>query len=61
MTVPTVDEVLADTAIGNGYHAWILEDGDMIDIHRSILRPALIAAYDDDEPDWPLFVYIEEV
>jgi hypothetical protein len=60
MTVPTVDEVLADTAIGNGYHAWILEDGDMIDIHRSILKPALEAAYDCDDPDWVVCVHIEE-
>jgi hypothetical protein len=59
MTVPSVDDVLADTAIGCGCHQWFLDDGNMVEIHSSILKPALEAAYDESDPDWTLFVHIE--
>jgi hypothetical protein len=58
--VPTVDDVLEDTAVGCGRHQWLLDDGSMVELHTSQLRPALEAAYDPGDTNWPLCVHIEE-
>lgn len=58
VTIPTVDDVLSDTAIGNGYHDFAVVGGT-IRLTESELRPALEAAYDPNMPDWPVLVEIE--
>lgn len=58
--IPTVDSVLEDTAVGCGRHQWLLDDGSMVELHASVLRPSLVAAYDRNDPNWPLCVHIEE-
>ena len=47
----TVDEVLADTAIGCGMHRWGLESGSGT-FSTDELRPALEEAYDPGMPNW---------
>jgi len=56
--VPTVDDVLEDTAVGCGYHRWPLDDGSRIEVGASLLRPALEAAYDPGDPNWVAWVEI---
>jgi hypothetical protein len=58
VTIHTVDDVLASTAIGNGFHDWAVEGGT-IRITEAELRPALEAAYDPNMPDWPVFVDLD--
>ena len=58
--VPTVDDVLDDTAVGCGRHQWRLDDGSMVELHTSVLRSSLAAAYDSNDPNWLLCVHIEE-
>jgi hypothetical protein len=58
--VPTVDEVLADTAIGCGWHHWAVEGGS-ITVTTTMLRRFLEEAYDAANPDWVAFVDVEEV
>lgn len=55
--VPTVEEVLSDTAIGCGYHYFPVEGG-IVQPARADLLPALEAAYDATMPDWPSLVEI---
>ena len=59
MSAPTVDEILSDTAIGNGYHCWAVEGGS-ITVTASQLRPALEAACDSTMPDWTALVSYDE-
>ena len=57
--VPTVDDLLAQTAIGNGFHQWRVEGG-AITISLNELRQALEAAYDPCMPNWPAMVEIDD-
>ena len=59
MPAPTVDEILSDTAIGNGYHRWAVEGGS-ITVAAADLRPALEAAYDPNMPDWTALISYDE-
>jgi hypothetical protein len=59
--VPTVDEILADTAIGRGgWHRWAVEGGTII-VTTILMRQLLEEAYDAANPDWVAFVDVEEV
>jgi hypothetical protein len=58
--VPTVSELLADTAIGNGFHRWAVEGGS-IEITTNDLRRALEAAYDSSMPAWDLLVDVDDI
>jgi hypothetical protein len=58
--VPTVDGLLADTAIGNGLHRWAVEGGS-IEITANNLRHALEEAYDPSLPNWAAFVDVDDL
>jgi hypothetical protein len=58
--VPTVDEIPADTAIGNGFHRWAVEGGS-IQLSTAQLRPCLEEAYDAADSDWVALSGAEEV
>jgi len=58
ISVPTVDDVLEETAVGCGYYRWHLDDGSMIELGIDELLPALEAAYDRNNPNWVAFVEI---
>jgi hypothetical protein len=58
ITVPTVDDVLEQAAVGCGYYRWHLDDESRIEVGADILRPALEAAYDRNDPNWVVFVEI---
>ena len=49
--VPTVSDLLAQTAIGNGLHRWAVEGGS-IEVPADVLRPILEEAYDSSNPNW---------
>jgi hypothetical protein len=53
--VPTVDEVMAETEVGNGFHDWRVEGG-VIRVTADELRPALEEAYDPFMPNWECLV-----
>jgi hypothetical protein len=57
--IPTVDDLLAGTAIGCGLHEWWGADGGVIRIARDDLRQALEDACDPSMPDWPSMVEID--
>jgi hypothetical protein len=57
--VPTVDELLADTAVGNGLHRWAVAYGGIIEITANNLRHALEEAYDPSMPNWTAFVDVD--
>lgn len=57
VTIPTVDDVLADHADTNDYCHWDVEGG-RIEITSDRLRRHLEAAYDPKDPSWPVFVDI---
>jgi hypothetical protein len=50
-TTPTVEEVLAQTAIGNDFHRWAVQGGS-ITIETERLRPVLEEAYDPRMENW---------
>jgi hypothetical protein len=56
--VPTVDDLLQATHIGNGFHHWHVEGG-VITIARAQLILALEAAYDPSMENWPALVEAE--
>jgi hypothetical protein len=56
--VPTVDDVLAQTAIGCGMHQWAVIGGS-ITLTTDQLRPLLEEAYDPADPDWEAMVDAE--
>jgi len=58
-TIPTVDDLLTETAIGNGLHEWRVEGG-VITIRGDVLRQALADAYDSTMPDWPALVELPD-
>ncbi len=58
--VPTVDELLADTALGNGLHCWAIEGG-RIEITTNNLRHALEEVYDPTFPNWTAFVDVDDL
>jgi hypothetical protein len=49
--VPTVSDLLEQTAISNGLHRWDVEGGS-IEVPADVLRPILEEAYDETNPDW---------
>jgi hypothetical protein len=57
--VPTVDEILADTAIANGWHRWAVEGGS-ITVTTTLMRQLLEAAYDAADSDWVALVDAEQ-
>jgi hypothetical protein len=57
--VPTVEEMLESTAVGNGFHDWGVEGG-IVRVSKTQLLPALEAAYDPSMPDWPAMVDIDD-
>ena len=56
--VPTVDDILNETATGGGWHVFPVEGG-AITVARDELRVALEAAYDPCMTTWPSMVDIE--
>jgi hypothetical protein len=58
-TVPTVDEMLESTAVGNGFHDWGVEGG-VIRVTAAELRPVLEAAYDSSNPNWVALIDCDE-
>ena len=54
-TVPTVDDLLSSTAIGNGFHRWNVKGGSVY-IDSETLRQALEEAYDPFMSGWPAMV-----
>ena len=59
MTVPTVTDLLAATAVGNNSHTW-RNNGGAIIVDRATLRQALKDAYDPEMPNWPAMVEIDD-
>ena len=57
--VPTVDEMLDCTAVGNGFHDWAVEGG-VIRVTTDELRPVLEAAYDSSNPNWVALIDWDE-
>ena len=57
--IPTVDDLLAGTDIGGGFHQWWGADCSVIRIARDDLRQALEDAYDPSMPDWPSMLEID--
>lgn len=58
--VPIVDEILAQASIGCGLHRWAVEGGSLR-LTTDQLRPFLEKAYDAADPDWMVWVDVEEV
>lgn len=58
--IPTIDDVLASTNRGDGFHEWNTDDDKAIHVTRDELRPALEAAYDPTMPSWPAMVEIDD-
>jgi hypothetical protein len=56
--IPTVDDILNQTAVGCGWHDWPTEGGT-IRVSTEQLRPALEAAYDCTTAAWPSMVEID--
>lgn len=56
--VPTVADLLEQTAIGNGLHRWAVEGGS-IEVPDNVLRYVLEDAYDPSMPNWPSMVEID--
>jgi len=56
--VPTVADLLEQTAISNGLHRWDVEGGS-IEVPADVLRPILEDAYDPSMSNWPAMVEIE--
>ena len=57
---PTVEQVLADTAIGGGMHRWPVA-GAVCHLTATLLRPCLEEAYDPTMPSWPSMVDLDEL
>ena len=49
--VPTVSDLLEQTATSNGLHRWAVEGGS-IEVPADVLRPILEEAYDHSNPNW---------
>lgn len=60
MPIPTVDSLLASTAIGNGWHDWPIEGGS-IRVETAALRIALGRAYDPFMPNWASFIDEDDI
>ncbi|MFN9622029.1 MAG: hypothetical protein ACK587_04215 [Cyanobacteriota bacterium] len=56
--IPTVEEVLLDTYVGNSLHDFDVEDGT-IRLTTKQLRAALEAAYDETDPNWVAYVELD--
>jgi hypothetical protein len=59
MTVPTVADLMAQTAISNGIHRWAVEGG-LIEVAADELLPILDQAYDANMPDWASLVSYDD-
>ena len=57
--VPTVNDVLGSTHLGGHFHEWSI-DGGVIRVTRDELRPALEAAYDATDANWPALVELAD-
>jgi hypothetical protein len=57
-SVPTVEQVIDDSAIGGGFHRWAVIGGS-ITLTTDQLRPLLEEAYDPNMPDWVALVDLE--
>lgn len=57
--VPTVEEVLSQTAVGNGFHEFAVEGGIAL-FAKASLKRALEEAYDPMMPNWPAMVEIND-
>jgi hypothetical protein len=57
--VPTVEEMLESTAVGNGFHDWGVEGG-IVRVSKTQLLPALEAAYEPCMPAWPVMVDMDD-
>jgi hypothetical protein len=60
VSIPTVDEVLAETSIGCGLHRWAVQGGS-IQLNTEQLRPYLEEAYDAGDPDWETWVDLSDL
>jgi hypothetical protein len=60
LLAPTVEQVLAETHICNGFHHWG-EIGGTFRLTTDQLRPALEAAYDPLMPDWVQLVDLDHL
>ncbi len=56
--IPTVEDVLSDTAVGCGYHDFAVEGGT-IRLATDRLQVALEVAYDESNPNWVDFVEVK--
>jgi hypothetical protein len=56
--IPTVEDVLSDTSVGNGCHDFAVEGGSLR-LSTEKLQPALEAAYDETDPNWVVFVELD--
>jgi hypothetical protein len=54
----TVEEILADTAVGCGFHDFAVEGG-VIRVTTERLRAALESAYDETDPNWVAYVELD--
>lgn len=57
--VPTVADLLEQTAISNGVHRWACEGGS-IEVPADVLRPILEHAYDETNPNWTASVAYDD-
>jgi len=55
--IPTVEDVLSDTAIGDGYHDFAVQGGT-VRLTEAELRSALEAVYDATMHKWYLEAYL---
>lgn len=60
MAIPTIDSLLASTAIGNGWHDWPVEGGS-VRIETAALRIALEQAYDPYMPSWASVINEDDI
>lgn len=59
-SVPTVEDVLSDTAIGNGWHDFAVEGGT-IRVCTEDLQRVLEENYDSTMPDWPALILEDDL
>jgi hypothetical protein len=55
--IPTVQQILDKTSVGNGFHKFAIEGG-FVHLTTEVFRLALEDAYDPTMRDWQLFVKI---
>lgn len=50
--IPSIGQILADTATGNGFHRWPTMTGAYVEVPRDVLEPVLEAAEDASDYNW---------